>query len=195
MLGIKVLFARLVLYRLTENNYENAGKTRGKRKEKRKSYSEKSRILSGLNIYVTNTPWEWVPMKQVHELYSLRWQIEIVFKTWKSLFDIDHCRTVKQERIECHLYGKLIAIFLCSSTMFKMRQLLLQKKQKELSEYKAIGMIQDHLFLLYQAIQNTQEITKLLIRLFHLLEKNGRKSHRYEEKQSLISWVFIMSIV
>ena len=146
-------------------------KTRGKRKEKGKSYSEKSRILSGLNIYVTNTPWEWVPMKQVHELYSLRWQIEIVFKTWKSLFDIDHCRTVKQERIECHLYGKLIAIFLCSSTMFKMRQLLLQKKQKELSEYKAIGMIQDHLFLLYQAIQNTQEITKLLIRLFHLLEK------------------------
>ena len=69
-------------------------------------------------------------MKQVHELYSLRWQIEIVFKTWKSLFDIDYCRTVKQERIECHLYGKLIAIFLCSSTMFKMRQLLLQKKQK-----------------------------------------------------------------
>ena len=55
-------------------------KTRGKRKEKRKSYSEKSRILSGLNIYVTNTPWEWVPMKQVHELYSLRWQIEIVLK-------------------------------------------------------------------------------------------------------------------
>ncbi|MBH0353244.1 hypothetical protein ABB10_19370 [Bacillus thuringiensis] len=67
--------------------------------------------------------------------------------------------------------------------MFKMRQLLLQKKQKELSEYKAIGMIQDHLFLLYQAIQkNTQEITKLLIRLFTLLQKNGRKSHRYEKK-------------
>ncbi|PGB01419.1 IS4 family transposase, partial [Bacillus toyonensis] len=52
-----------------------------------------------------------------------------------------------------------------------------------LSEYKAIGMIQDHLFLLYQAIQrNTQEITKVLIRLFTLLQKNGRKSHRYEKK-------------
>ncbi|SCV19906.1 Transposase for insertion sequence element IS231F [Bacillus cereus] len=60
-----------------------------------------------------------------------------------------------------------------------MRQLLLQKKQKELSEYKAIGMIQDHLFLLYQSIQNTQEITKLLTRLFHLLQQNGR---RYEKK-------------
>ena len=49
----------------------------------------------------------------------------------------DHYSTVKQERLECQLYGKLITIFLCSSTMFKMRQLLLQK-EKELSEYKAI---------------------------------------------------------
>ncbi|MBD2823109.1 IS4 family transposase, partial [Xenorhabdus sp. 42] len=63
------------------------------------------------------------------------------------------------------------------------RQLLLQKHKRELSEYKAIGMIQDHLSLLYQAIQrNTRIITKVLIRLFTLLKKNGRKSHRYEKK-------------
>ncbi|AHZ54779.1 IS4 family transposase [Bacillus thuringiensis] len=94
-----------------------------------------------------------------------------------------HWQTIKQERLECHVYGKLIAIFICSSTMFKMRQLLLQKHKRELSEYKAIGMIQDHLSLLYQAIQrNTRIITKVLIRLFTLLKKNGRKSHRYEKK-------------
>ncbi len=76
--------------------------------------------------------------------------------------------------------------------MFKMRQLILQKKKRELSEYKAIGMIQDHLYILYQAIQqSTQEITKILIRLFHLLQKNGRKSHRYE-KQTVFN---IMGVV
>ncbi|HEQ3529518.1 TPA: IS4 family transposase [Bacillus cereus] len=177
------LFSRLIFHRLTEAQLKKRlEKIAEKEKSKHKTYSDKSKLAAGLNVYVTNTPWEWVPMEQVHELYTLRWQIEIVFKTWKSLFDINHCRTGKRERIECHLYGKLIAIFLCSSTMFKMRQLLLQKKQKELSEYKAIGMIQDHLFLLYQAIDNTQEITKLLIRLFHLLQQNGRKSHRYEKK-------------
>ncbi len=81
------------------------------------------------------------------------------------------------------MYGRLIAIFICSSTMFKMRKLLLQKNKRELSEYKAIGMIQDHVSLLYQAIQrNTQNLTKILIRLFDLLQKNGRKSHRYEKK-------------
>lgn len=62
----------------------------------------------------------------------------------------------------------------------------MKKRKGELSEYKAIGMIQDHLHLLYQAIRkSTIEITKILIRLFHLLEKNGRKSHRYEKKTVL----------
>ncbi|MBJ8050129.1 IS4 family transposase, partial [Bacillus cereus group sp. N18] len=53
----------------------------------------------------------------------------------------------------------------------------------ELSEYKAIYMIQDHLYLVYEAIQqDTQEVSKIFLRLFDLLQKNGRKSHRYEKK-------------
>lgn len=44
-------------------------------------------------------------------------------------------------------------------------------------------MIQEHLYILYQAIQkNTQKLSKILIRLFTLLQKNRRKSHRYETK-------------
>lgn len=67
--------------------------------------------------------------------------------------------------------------------MFRMRELLLRKKQKELSEYKAIYIIQTYFPLFYQAIQqNTQEYAKILLRLFHLLAKYGRKSHRYRKK-------------
>nr|ADU03147.1 IS231-related transposase [Bacillus thuringiensis serovar chinensis CT-43]ADU03208.1 IS231-related transposase [Bacillus thuringiensis serovar chinensis CT-43] len=37
--------------------------------------------------------------------------------------------------------------------------------------------------LLFQTIQkNTQELSKVLLRLFNLLQQNGRKSHRYEKK-------------
>ena len=44
-------------------------------------------------------------------------------------------------------------------------------------------MIQDYLPLLYQAIQQDAEhLTGILLRLYKLLEKNGRKSHRYEKK-------------
>ncbi|MED2800077.1 IS4 family transposase, partial [Bacillus thuringiensis] len=180
----KKLFTRVIIYRLTEKQLrERKKKQVYTEKKKGITYSEKSKRLTGMNIYVTNTPLEWVPMEQIHDFYSLRWQIEIIFKTWKSLFQIHDWHNIKRERLECHIYGKLIAIFLCSSTMFKMRQLILRKKKRELSEYKAIGMIQDHLYILYQAIQqNTREITKILIRLFHLLQKNGRKSHKYEKK-------------
>ncbi|HDR7320997.1 TPA: IS4 family transposase [Bacillus toyonensis] len=178
------LFTRVIIYRLTDKQLQERRKKQSYTESKKGiTYSEKSKRLTGINIYVTNTPWEIVPMEQIHDFYSLRWQIEIIFKTWKSLFQIHHWQNIKQERLECHVYGKLIAIFICSSMMFKMRQLLLQKKKRELSEYKAIGMIQDHLSLLYQAIQkSTQGITKILIRLFDLLQKNGRKSHRYEKQ-------------
>ncbi|MCY8231630.1 IS4 family transposase, partial [Priestia endophytica] len=61
--------------------------------------------------------------------------------------------------------------------------LLLRKKKKELGEYKAVYMIKDYLPLLYEAIQKGGEsITQILLRLYALLEKNGRKSHRYEKK-------------
>ncbi|EJS45045.1 hypothetical protein ICA_05817 [Bacillus cereus BAG1O-3] len=134
-------------------------------------------------MYITNLSTENVPTEHIHDLYSLRWQIEILFKTWKSFFKIDRCKEIKKERLECHLYGQLISILLCSSTMFKMRRLLLDKKKKELSEFKSIYIIKNYYLLFYEGLQkDTQELTKILFRLFNLLQKNGRKSHRYEKK-------------
>ncbi|WP_256973017.1 transposase [Bacillus wiedmannii] len=59
-------------------------------------------------MYVTNIPWEYVSKREIHDFYSLRWQIEIIFKTWKSIFCIHHNTNIKKERLECHIYGKLI---------------------------------------------------------------------------------------
>lgn len=81
-----------------------------------------------------------------------------------SLFCINHCHNVKQER-ECNLYGKLIAIVLYFSMMFKIRELLLQKERKELIEYKVIGIIQGHL-LLYSIQKDTKEITRIRFACF-----------------------------
>ncbi|PGA66830.1 IS4 family transposase [Bacillus pseudomycoides] len=175
---------RVIVHRLTKEQQQKRLQDQAVREKKKgMKYSPRSKRLSGINVYMTNAPTDIVPMGQVHDWYSLRWQIEILFKTWKSFFHIHHCKKIKRERLECHLYGQLIAILLCSSTMFQMRQLLLMKKKRELSEYKAIYMIKDYFLLIYQAIQKgTQELSKILIRLFNLLQQNGRKSHRYEKK-------------
>lgn len=175
---------RVIIHLLTEEQYKKRQQDQAKREKKKGiTYIEKSKRLTAINVYITDLPECKVPKEHVHDLYSLRWQVEILFKTWKSFFQIDQCKGIKKERLECHLYGQLISIFLCSSTMFHMRQLLLKKKQRELSEFKAIYMIKDYFLFFHQALQkNTQELSKLLLRLFRLLEKNGQKSHRYEKK-------------
>ncbi|MFB5561378.1 IS4 family transposase [Bacillus cereus] len=175
---------RVIVHRLTKEQQQKRLQDQTVREKKKgMKYSPRSKRLSGINVYMTNTPTDIVPMGQVHDWYSLRWQIEILFKTWKSFFHIHHCKKIKRERLECHLYGQLIAILLCSSIMFQMRKLLLTKKKQELSEYKAIYMIKDYFSLLFRSIQkDTQELSKILLHLFNLLQRNGRKSHRYEKK-------------
>jgi hypothetical protein len=42
----------------------------------------------------------------------LRWQIELVFKVWKSVASVHKIKKAKRERIECHLYGKLLWVML-----------------------------------------------------------------------------------
>ncbi|MEB8736449.1 MULTISPECIES: IS4 family transposase [Bacillus cereus group] len=176
--------ARLILYKLTETQMKRRQKDLASKEHKKQiTYKERSKRLSAINFYITNIPLEYLSKEQVYDFYSLRWQIELIFKTWKLFFRIHHCNSVKLERLECHLYGQLISILLCSSTMFQMRQLLLIKKKRELSEYKAIYIIRDYFPLIYQSLQkSTQELTKILFRLFNFLQKNGRKAHRYEKK-------------
>ncbi|OFD87396.1 IS4 family transposase [Bacillus mycoides] len=176
--------ARAVIYRLTPEQEAQRRKDRAyKEKKKRMTFSDRTKKLQGINVYVTNIPSEYVSNEAIHEFYSLRWQIEIIFKTWKSIFRIHHNTNIKKERLECHIYGKLIALLLSSTVMFQMRQLLLMKKQKELSEWKAMYMIHDYFRVLYQQMQHqSNQLAKSFLRLFHLIDKNGRKSHRYRKK-------------
>lgn len=175
---------RVVIYKLTPEQKEQRLKDRAyKEKKKRITYSERTKQLQEINVYITNIPSEYVPKECIHDLYSLRWQIEIIFKTWKSIFRLHHNTNVKIERLECHLYGKLIALLLSSTIMYQMRRLLVIKKQKELSEVKAMYMIYDYFKKLYRYMQQqTTHLSKSLLRLFYLLEKNGKKSHRYQKK-------------
>lgn len=66
----------------------------------------------GLNIFVTNMSKENLPGEHVWSLYRLRWQIELVFKTWKTIAGIDKIKKVKRQRFECYLYGKLLWVIL-----------------------------------------------------------------------------------
>ena len=145
----KKLKTRLILYKLTNEQLEK--RSRKCKKNAKKKGIEKSNNtieLLGISIYITNIEQEVLSAKQVYELYALRWQIEIIFKTWKSMFHIHGVNQVKIERFQCQLYGKLILLLLSSSVMFKMRTLALENKELEASEMKVSEIVHEYILIL-----------------------------------------------
>ncbi|MCE0554509.1 transposase [Bacillus thuringiensis] len=58
-------------------NREKVEGTSKKEKKKGIAYKERSKRLSGINVYITSLSTENVPTEHIHDLYSLRWQIGV----------------------------------------------------------------------------------------------------------------------
>ncbi|MBM4763085.1 IS4 family transposase [Bacillus sp. B15-48] len=171
---------RLILYKLTPEQIKKREKKREKTEKKRGvKLSHPTKRLYKLNMFITNIPCQSVPKEEIHLFYSLRWQIEILFKTWKSLFQIHKVKKMKMERFECHLYGTLISLLISSTIAFQAREYLLRKKKRETSEYKSISIIMEFIPTLFEAIIfSPTSILDILNRIYSQIEKNGKKSHR-----------------
>lgn len=63
-------------------------------------------------IFVTNVPVELLSVREALILGRCRWQIELLFKLWKSHGQIDEWRSAKAGAILCELYAKLIAMII-----------------------------------------------------------------------------------
>jgi hypothetical protein len=64
--------------------------------------------LADWTVFVTNVPAEWLTLEQAWVLARVRWQIELLFKLWKSHGQIDQWRSQKPWRILCEVYAKLL---------------------------------------------------------------------------------------
>lgn len=91
------------------------------------------------NSYVTNIPLGWFPALTLIQIYGIRWQIEIMFKVWKSVFKIDTLGKIMPNRAMCILYGRLIWITL-QMKIFRVYKVniygISQKEASELSAFK-----------------------------------------------------------
>lgn len=67
-------------------------------------------FLLGWTLFVTNAPERMLGLKHVYDFYRLRWQIELIFKLWKSYCGLNAIRGWRQERVLTELYAKLIGI-------------------------------------------------------------------------------------
>lgn len=77
--------------------------------QKQKKASDLKWLLLEWSIYVTNATPDQLTTDEVILMIRVRWQIELLFKLWKDVIDIDDWRTKKVWRILCEVYAKLIA--------------------------------------------------------------------------------------
>jgi len=98
--------------------------------------SEEHKAHICLNVYITNIPSEMLANENIRTLYRLRWQVELVFKIWKSIGEIHKMKDVKIHRFETMLYAKLIWIVLNWSILWQMAGYFWSEKQIYLSPIK-----------------------------------------------------------
>lgn len=104
---------RLIIERVSDKEYHRRiekAKTIAKSKEIGISALHKTKLK--YNAFVTNVDNNVLPIGAIRKTYYLRWQIELIFKTWKSFFEINKMKKVKKERMECQLLAKLLWILI-----------------------------------------------------------------------------------
>jgi hypothetical protein len=139
-LGKEKLKVRLFIYLLPEEEYARRIRKATKKnasKTKSKTLSKEYKSRAGLNLFITNSADSIITLDNAWKIYKLRWQIELIFKIWKSICKIDKVKKVKEERLECYIFSKLILIVSGWRITWQVANWLYKKEQKALSFFKA----------------------------------------------------------
>ena len=107
------LKVRLIAQRLPQPQaVERRRKALAKHRKKGRTPSATYLHLLDWNIFITNVPPNRLTAVQVIAFYRLRWQIELVFKLWKSCAQLADVGLWRSQRVLCFLYAKLIGLVL-----------------------------------------------------------------------------------
>lgn len=165
---------RLVIYRMTEEQEaRQLERIRRRGQTKPGKIKIKSYDMSSISIYITNFP-QKVPAKEVPELYSYRWQVELVFKSWKSDMKVDFYGNMKKERWECHFYAELILLLLSLLLAYQLRVYFKREKNLILSEQITMREVSKRIWEIWQA-RDQLEWDNLINEIINGLARLGLK--------------------
>ena len=173
---------RLIITKLDGVLEERRHKTVTKKiRDSRPYLKEEKREIAKFGFMITNLPKASYPKEQIYPIYSLRWQIELEFKNWKSILEIDEShRKLKKERIEAHFYGKLINI-LVNNEVSKMLKDEIAIENTVLSDKKVFHHVSYYLEKLHHYNYRFNDI---LDKLKRLVAKTCLKSKKKGETSS-----------
>ncbi len=177
----KDLQVRLFLFLMPQSVYnERLRKANVNAKKKGHQVSEEYKARAALNLFITSAPSELIDLDTSWKIYTLRWQIELTFKIWKSICKIDKVKKVKKDRLECYIWSKLLMIVLCWRIVWFTAKLLDQYYHKNLSFFKAFKTLMRDMVRVEQVISDRTLATgKYLMDFLYL----SSKKHILEKKK------------
>jgi Transposase DDE domain len=134
-----------------------------------------------LNIFITNVDTKDLAKEDVYAAYKIRWQIELMFKHWKSTCKIHNFQPMKYERFTCLLYAKLILIVLNLQLIRNFQSYYFTEHKKLLSEDKCFKTLTKGFERLLRIIkkESTESITELL-KIAELFSREHWKEKRID---------------
>lgn len=169
-----------VIFTLVPDDKRKERKKRQLKKSVRRGSQPDSRVVDNidLNIFITNTPADQIPANEVYNIYKLRWQIELVFKTWKQICKINHIKQVKSERIEAMIYAQLLWITVNWSIVSAFMSLYFKLGNGILSIYKSFKTMKWFRSQIRSAHRNKHKLSQVMVRVGTILSKNHFKERR-----------------
>lgn len=142
-------------------------------RDKGQTPSAAALALADWTILISNIPAEMLTLSEALVLAKVRWQIELLFKLWKSQGGLDRWRTEKPWRILCEVYAKLLAMV--------MQQWILAIgcwKFADHSLVKAAQVVRDRAVELASAMARPERIGEVLQTIVRILERTARMNTR-----------------
>lgn len=152
---------------------ERRRKARETARRKGRTPSARHLALMDWTVYITNVPTTMLTLRQVVILYSVRWQIELIFKLWKSECALDRVAGRHRERVLSELYAKLIGIVIMQFLLAPFRN-----GERELSVVKVARLIQHHVRHVIEHLDDREQLVQVLQDLAQRFLENGMKDKR-----------------
>ena len=154
------------------------------RRRRLRDYARKKQVplkaetlaLTEWTLLITNVPVELLSLPEALVLSRVRWQVELLFKLWKSCLLVDEWRSENPWRILCETYAKLIAVvivhWLSLVSIWQCPDRSLTKAAQAVSKFAVALALQ-----LHDRAELICVLTRLQICLRATCKVNRRKKH------------------
>jgi hypothetical protein len=174
LLGKIKLNCRVCFFRVPEE-IANLRRSNARKQAARKGRTPSKKFLELMNwsIFITNVPVSMLSLPLIPLLYSVRWQIELIFKLWKSHMSIHKISGFRRERILVELYAKLIGLVL-----FQFVAMPLRHMDIDLSFTKMYKRFCKKTESLVSALASLNRLSEVIDRIRSAMLKFGKQDKR-----------------